>query len=231
MLSAQPHSDPSSLLRLLQLASPTLPVGAYTYSEGLETLVNRGNLPDATTVQHWLTQELRQGAVRLDGAGMVAAMRATAQAEWAELAQTNATLSALRDSRELREQQWQMGRSLSRLLQDLEPLLAEPFAACGTPCNFAIAFGIAAQHWQIAESEAALAYLQSWASNLITAAVRLIPLGQTVGQQVLLALAPTLEETAALLQTQSLDQLAVCNWGLAIASMNHETLYSRLFRS
>lgn len=227
-LSTEPQT---SLLRLLQLASPTLPVGAYTYSEGLETQVDFGTLQDATALHHWLTQELRCGAIRLDAAAMVTAMRATATADWESLRQSNAQLSALRETSELREQSWQMGRSLLRLLQELEPSLASPLAACGESCNFAIAYGIAAQHWQINEQAAVLGYLQSWVSNLVNAGVKLIPLGQTAGQKMLLALSPELEATAAVALSQPLEMIYTCSWGMAIASMNHETLYTRLFRS
>jgi len=227
-LSTEPHS---SLLRLLQLASPTLPVGAYTYSEGLETQVDVGTMQDATALHHWLEQELRHGAIRLDAAAMVTAMRAMATADWEALHQRNAQLSALRETSELREQSWQMGRSLLRLLQELEPALTSPLAACGENCNFAIAYGVAAQHWQIHEQAAVLGYLQSWVSNLVTAGVKLIPLGQTAGQKMLLALSSELEATAAAALSQPLETLYTCSWGMAIASMNHETLYTRLFRS
>ncbi|NJM85509.1 MAG: urease accessory protein UreF, partial [Leptolyngbyaceae cyanobacterium RM2_2_21] len=98
-------------------------------------------------------------------------------------------------------------------------------------CNFATAFAIAAAHWEIEAVIALLGYLQSWASSLVNAAVKLVPLGQTRGQQLLLKLGPDLESAVEnILLLQDAD-LASSGWGLAIASMQHETLYSRLFRS
>lgn len=219
------------LLQLIQLASPALPVGAYSYSEGLETLVHTAVLTNAERLEHWLTQELQHGAVRVEAGVMVRAYQAAIAANYAELAAWNQWLSAFRETEELREQSWQMGRSLVRLLQELAPDLNAAIAACGEQVHFAIAFALAAAHWQIDSNAMLLGYLHSWATNLVNAGIKLIPLGQTVGQKLLLRLHPMLEETAAVALTLSDSQLECCSWGLAIASMNHETLYSRLFRS
>lgn len=220
-----------ALLRLLQLASSALPVGAYSYSEGLETLDETGQLPDATALAHWLEQELKWGAVRLEAAVMVRAYQAIQANDDAALTDWNAWLSAARETEELRQQSWQMGYSLSRLLHEMEPTLQAHLGSVGQPCNFAIAFGMAAAAWQIPITAAALGYVQSWATNLINAGVKLIPLGQTAGQQLLLNLQPSLEQAAHTALSLSDDELASVGWGLAIASMNHEVQYSRLFRS
>jgi len=219
------------LLHLLQLTSPALPVGAYSYSEGLETLVQTGTIATAADLLHWLIQELSYGAIRLEVATMLRIYDSASPIDSAALNNWNHWLSAVRDSAELREQSWQMGRSLARLLIDLQPELKPLIQACGEPCNYAVAFGVAAASWQIDRREAALGYLHSWAANLISAAVRLIPLGQTVGQRSLLQLYPTLEQAVDAILLLPDDELNTCGWGLAIASMNHETLYSRLFRS
>ncbi len=222
------------LLRLVQLASPALPVGAYSYSEGLETLILAGAIPDGATLRHWLGQELQWGAIRQDGAAMAAVMAAlAAEPDWATVLEWNQWLSAVREAEEMRHQSWQMGTSLRRLLRDLEPTAVAtwPPALRQDPCNFAIVFGLAAAHWQLPMAPTLLVYLESWAANLISAAVRLVPLGQTEGQRVLLQLGPALAIAAATLPTLGRSQLTTCNWGLALAAMNHETLYSRLFRS
>lgn len=221
----------AALLRLLQLASPALPVGAYSYSEGLETLDEAGQLPDVTAIAHWLEQELQCGAVRLEAAVMVRAYQATQANDLAALNDWNAWLSAARETEELRQQSWQMGYSLSQLLQEIEPTLQPHLGSLGHPCNFAIAFGMAAATWKVPVTAAALGYLQSWATNLINAGVKLIPLGQTAGQRLLLNLQPNLEQAAYTALTLDDDELASVGWGLAIASMNHEVQYSRLFRS
>ncbi|MBD1913019.1 MULTISPECIES: urease accessory protein UreF [unclassified Leptolyngbya] len=220
-----------ALSRLLQLASPALPVGAYTYSEGLETLVQDGVLCQVEALENWIIAELQQGAIRLEAAIVAQVMRALQNEDMTAIEQWNNWLSALRETSELREQSWQMGRSLQRLLQELEPSLAPTLKAIGEPCNFAIAYGVAAQHWHIDCHAAVVSYLQSWATNLITGGVKLIPLGQTKGQLLLARLAAVLEVVATEVQELAPEEFYACGWGVAIASMNHETLYTRLYRS
>lgn len=267
------------LLRLLQLASPALPVGAYSYSEGLETLVTLGQLPDAASLQHWIEQELAAGAMRLEAAAMARVYEAAIAPDFAALGYWNQWLSALREAEELRLQSWQMGRSLYRLLLELDPDLRPLLEACGdfgdvaanatesmaansaandatnstansavnrsvntstngsanlavhVTVNFSAVYAIAAAHWQIDLRSAILSYLHSWASNLVNAGVKLIPLGQTGGQRLLLSLAPAIAQTTDAAIALSPDEFGACGWGQAIACMAHETLYTRLFRS
>ncbi len=224
------HSS-QPLLRLLQLVSPALPVGAFSYSEGLETLVQAEKITGAVTLQPWLMQELQYGAVRVESAVLYQMYECAKQQDLQQLNNWNQWLSAFRETEELREQSWQMGRSLARLLIDLDPQLREVLAEIKEPHHFVTAFSIAAAHWQIDAFSAVLGYLQSWSANLVNAGVRLIPLGQTQGQKLLLDLYPAIESAAQDAIQSSADSLFCCSWGLAIASMNHETLYSRLFRS
>lgn len=223
----------AELLRLLQLASPALPVGAYSYSEGVETLIHQGHIRSGRDLAQWIQAELSSGAMRLDAAVMVRAHRAWSQGELEVLDHWNQWLSATRETEELRQQSWQMGRSLLRLLKDLEPVAisALPPTLQKHPCNFAVAFGIAAAHWQLPVFETTLVYLQSWVANLISAGVRLVPLGQTEGQRLLGQLIPALDTTAEAIVVLPDDALTACSWGLTLASMAHETQYSRLFRS
>ena len=220
--------DEQALLKLLQLTSPALPVGAFSYSEGLETLVMQGHLSDRTALFNWLVQELRYGGVRLEAA---IAVRAHRHPKPDQLAYWNQWLTASSDTAELRQQSGQMGRALVRLAQSLHPELKPVFTACGTPCNFPVAFGILAAHWQIDIPTMTLGYLHSWAANLIGAAVKLVPLGQTDGQSCLLQIIPELQQAAESIVELKDDELYVSGWGGAIASMQHETLYTRLFRS
>jgi urease accessory protein len=111
----------AELLRLLQLASPALPVGAYSYSEGVETLIHQGRIRSGNDLAQWIQAELSSGAMRLDAAVMVRAHRAWGQGELELLDDWNQWLSATRETEELRQQSWQMGRSLLRLLGDLDP--------------------------------------------------------------------------------------------------------------
>ncbi|MDB9312539.1 urease accessory protein UreF [Spirulina sp. CS-785/01] len=229
--SASLNPETLSLLRLLQLASPALPVGAYSYSEGLESLVEQKKLDNLHSLCSWLEQELRYGAIRLETAILLRAYHSTKAADGAALSRWNAWLSATRETQELREQSWQMGGALLRLLVGLDSQFTPLTEAVGSPCNFAILFGLAAATWDISPKETIAAYLHSWASNLINGGVKLIPLGQTAGQQGLTQLYPIiLQVTEEILQLEDED-LASCGWGLALASISHETQYSRLFRS
>ncbi|MBD1843115.1 urease accessory protein UreF [Cyanobacteria bacterium FACHB-63] len=215
-----------ALLRLLQLASPALPVGAYSYSEGLETLVDRGVIQAVDDLEHWIVQELHYGAARLEAAMLLRSHRATIAQNFDQVLYWNQWFTAARETEELRSQSLQMGGSLLRLFRSLH---SEPLPNFENGCNFAIAFGLVAALWEIDESAALVAYLHSWAANLVSAGVKLIPLGQTAGQKLLLKLGEEISRsTIAQLEDSELES---CGWGIAIASMTHETLYSRLFRS
>jgi urease accessory protein len=140
-------------------------------------------------------------------------------------------LTATRETEELRCQSHDMGRALLKLLADLDPPARHARAWLARPCNFATAFALAAADWQLAPTAAVGGYLQSWVANLAGAGVKLIPLGQTAGQQILWDLQDALATAAQLALETADDELGVSNWGLALASMAHETQYSRLFRS
>lgn len=228
-----------AVLKLLQLASPVLPVGAYSYSDGLENLVERGVVDNSHRLRDWLEQELLYGAIRLEAAVMIRAYRSAAHGDVQALSYWNAWLTAAKETAELRSQSLQMGNSLMRLLLDLShlsqtkttPSLQDWASAVGTQCNYAIAFGLAAYHWQINLEATVLGYLHSWASNLIAAGVKLIPLGQTIGQELLLELSTSLTQHTQDILIGEDEQLSSCGWALALASMAHETQYTRLFRS
>jgi urease accessory protein len=225
------------LLRLLQLASPVLPLGGYSYSEGLETLVEVGTIGDRHSFQQWLETELQYGAIVIESAVMLRAYDCLVKSNLANLSDWNKWLSAARETSELRQQSWQMGNSLLRLLPKLPALqhsllpLEKTIASVGNTCNLAIAFGIAAAYWQIEPDEALIAYLHSWASNAMVAGVKLIPLGQTTGQQLLMDINCNLADAASKILALDDDDLISCSWGLTLASSLHEIQYTRLFRS
>jgi len=227
----------SQLLCLLQLAFA--PVGAYSYSEGIESLVETGAIDSEVSLRNWLQDSLQFGAIRVEAAVAVRAFRAAKIGDLTALSYWNGWATAAKETEELRSQSWQMGRTLLRLLLDLRspaptPLITivqEFVESGGNPCNFAIGFGIAAACWQIEEEAAVLGYLYSWATNLASAGVKLIPLGQTAGQQLLLDLRSQISCTAQEVLKLEDDDLGSCSWGLALASMAHETQYTRLFRS
>ena len=222
-----------ALLALLQLTSPALPVGAYSYSEGLETLVDRQLIVNAQQLQLWLTESLMTGSIGIEAAIALRAYRARIDRDWERLAYWNHWLSATRESFELQQQNWQMGRSLLKLLRDLQPQESwtELETALGENCNFAIAFTLAAVGGEMNERTMLMGYLYSWASNLVSAGVKLIPLGQTDGQRLLQQLGRPLVAAVDRALFLPDEDLFSCNWGLALASMTHETQYSRLFQS
>jgi urease accessory protein len=219
------------LSRLLQLASPLLPVGGYSYSEGLETLILQSKIDNRSSLQSWIESELQAGAIRIEAAAMDRAYVAASQGDLARLKYWDRWLSAMRETEELRHQSRQMGGSLTKLAIELTPEIQELFSTLDRPCHYAIAFGITAQFWQIDRHATILAYLQCWATSQIGVGVKLIPLGQTAGQQMLWQLLAQLDLLAQTIPTLADDELYACTWGSSLASMQHETLYSRLFRS
>jgi urease accessory protein len=227
------------LLRLLQLSSPLLPVGGYSYSEGLESLISQGIIQDRVTLQSWIQQELQVGAIRIEAAILDRAYLAGIEPDIERLQYWNQWLSAARETEELRQQSWQMGGSLTKLAIELTPEIRDLISAIDLPCNYAIAFGTIAQYWQIDSPQERLsqqqttiaAYLHSWVTNYLGAGVKLIPLGQTAGQQILWELQGEIDALAQTIPRLTDDDLYACSWGLSLASMQHETLYSRLFRS
>jgi urease accessory protein len=219
------------LLRLLQIASPSLPVGAYSYSEGLESAVHAGTVRDAGTLRVWIEDGLEYGAARLEAAILVRVYDAWRRGRLEQVQTWDRWLGAARESEELRNQSLDMGRALLRLLKDLDPPLPNVAALFAAPCNFASVFGVATAHWEIGRTAAVAAYLQSWVANLVSAGVKLVPLGQTAGQQLLWDLQEPIVRASQAAAHVADEDLGVGNWGLALAGMAHETQYSRLFRS
>lgn len=214
-------SPNSALVRLLQLASPTLPVGAYSYSQGLESAIDAGIVHDAPSAGHWIGDVLEFSVARME-APVLSKMLKNREA----LAHWNAIFLASRETAELRAETVQMGYSLNRLLLDLG---IEP-AAVDEPA-FPAAFAAAVNAWGIEPHDALQAYLWSWLENQVMAAVKAVPLGQTDGQKLLLSLGERIASLAARAAAMSDDELGNFAPGLALLSSRHETQYSRIFRS
>ena len=199
----------SMITKLLQLASPALPVGAYSYSQGLEAAIEAGIVHDAASAGRWIGDMLEFSVARSD-----------APLLWRMLngEDCNALYIASRESAELRAETLQMGHSLCRLMGELG--LDAPAGEVAYPA----AYAAAARQWGIEPRAALVAYLWSWLENQVMAAVKAVPLGQTAGQKMLLSLGARLEA----IQPAEFGNFAP---GLAILSARHETQYSRLFRS
>lgn len=227
-------SHPLALPRLLQLASPALPVGAYTYSQGLEWAVECGDVRDEASAGRWIGDLLGHAIGRFE-APLVGKLMAVWEAgNAAEVLRLNAEFLASRESAELRAETLQMGYSLKRLLADLRDASLTPVQAVLEPipeCAFPTAWSGIAQAWGIAPADALNAYLWSWAENQVMAALKAVPLGQAAGQRLLAELGariPAIAETALSLPESAWSNLTPA---FAIASARHETQYSRLFRS
>jgi urease accessory protein len=225
-------------LRLFQLVSPALPVGAFSYSEGLEVLLQSGRLAGAEPLQAWLRAELSGGALALEAAALAplqASLRrwrdAAGVADGAAAAahELDGWLLAQREAPELRAQQRQMGQSLLQLLAELGFPLPAPCPA--PPLAWPAAFAWAALSLELDSPAVEEAYLYGWVANQISAAVRLVPLGPTQGQRLQLALAPLIAERAVALAAADPRRLWSGGVGAGMAQLGHAELYSRLFRS
>jgi len=219
------------LSRLLQLASPALPVGAYTYSQGLEWAVEAGVIHDEASALCWIADLLELNLGRFEAPLMGRMLAVCRGGE--DLAPLNAVFLASRETAELRAETVQMGYSMTRLLGELDDFPAPALAALRRvdQPSFPAAWACAAAVWDIDDAPALGAYLWSWAENQVMAALKAGPLGQAAGQRVLLALGariPAVVAEALALEAQEFSNFSP---GFAIASSRHETQYSRLFRS
>lgn len=220
----------SSLPRLLQLCSPSLPVGAYAYSQGLECAVAHGWVRDETSAGDWILGLLNHGLRSLDLPVLARLYRAWGTADPDAARHWNARLYASREAAELQREDRHLGTALARLLVDLGIAEAEPWRNAPRVC-FATLFGLAAVRWNIPLPEAATGYAWSWTENQVVAATRLLPLGQTACQRLLAAAGPVII-TAVEESLQLADEdIGAAAPGLALAGALHETQYSRLFRS
>jgi urease accessory protein len=219
-----------ALISLLHLASPTLPVGAYTYSQGLEWAVDAGTVGDEATALAWIGDVLAHGVARGEAVYLAHMMAAWADGDDARLARLDDEFIASRESAELRAETLQMGHSLKRLLGDLPEFPAHRLAPFAQP-SFPLAWSCAASAWSIPPEDALAAYLWAWAENQVMAALKAVPLGQTAGQRLLLSLGERLPGLAAAAVVAPIEAATNFLPGLAIASCRHETQYSRLFRS
>ncbi len=226
-------ASPAALLHLLQLASPSLPIGGYSYSQGLEAAMEKGLVRDEASAREWLVATLQEVVVRFDAPLLWRLLQAWSICDSDAIDHWTAVALAGRDTAEFRAETVQMGYSLARLTTDLGiadarrqailSALPEVPLHCALACA-AVALGI--------PNEAALlGMLFSWAENQVLVCVKSVPLGQVAGQRLLLSLHPALGAAALTATTLEDDNLG--NWtpGLSLLSIQHETQYSRLYRS
>lgn len=215
-----------NLVKLLQLASPALPVGAYSYSGGLEAAVEAGIVHDAASAERWIGDVLEFSVARMEAPILLRFIGFFKQQNLAEIKELNEQLLASREAAELRAETVQMGYSLNRLFKDLglgEVPVGEP--------SFPAAFAYAAAQWRIEPEPALQAYLWAWLENQVMAALKAVPLGQTDGQRILLRLGEKISFFTGKILSMKDEELGNFAPGLAMLSAKHETQYSRLFRS
>jgi urease accessory protein len=230
-------TENASLLHLLHLVSPALPVGAYAYSQGLETAVEKTWVHNRPSAQDWIGSVMQYSVGRLDVPVLLRCYRAWQKKEVTAVLQWNQVLQAARESKEMLLEDVQMGEALWRLLCELKVPAALQWNNANddvqqsTSPSFVAMFSLAACHWHIAEEEMAQGFVWSWLENQVAGAIKLIPLGQTEAQCLLLDLMPQVEATVASAMAIADEDVGSGMPRLAMASMQHEVQYSRLFRS
>ena len=218
----------AALLHLLQFASPALPIGGYSYSQGLEAALDAGIVHDADTGRAWIACYLDEVVANWDAPLFWRLLKAFEAGDDASVALWSERFLASRDSAEFRAETIQMGYSLTRLLAELGVAKVD---ALGPEVGLPTAFACAVNALAIPHQEALLAMLFAWAENQVLVCVKSVPLGQVAGQRVLLSLRPEIAQAAQ--RAQTMGDEAMSNWspGLSILSMRHEVQHGRLYRS
>jgi urease accessory protein len=219
-----------ALMRLLQIVSPALPIGAFAYSQGLEQTVSEGWVTDEAEAAAWLLGLLESSFATLDLPVLARLISAWHAGDVATVERWSAWLTACRPTRELRAEDRQLGAALARVLVALDLEDAASWTT-RTYVTHAAMFALAAVRFEVPIEAALAGHAFSWAEAITSAAVRLVPLGQNAGQRLLAAAGaaiPAIVKRALALPDQEIGSAAP---GQAIASARHETLYSRLFRS
>jgi urease accessory protein len=229
----EPAATPRALLELMQLASPALPVGGFSYSEGLEAAVEAGRLSTEAQAGDWLLDQLHLSLARADLPVLAQAVPAWRALDLPRIQDLNDWVAHTRESAELRQQTQQMGRSLAEWLKNRtasDPRIALLAALRPAP-TWPLAFALAAALSGAPLRESMLSFGFGWAENMVQAAMRSVPLGQSAAQRILARLIDALP--GAVEQAAALDdpQRQAFTPMLAILSARHETQYSRLFRS
>ena len=222
-----------SLLQLIWLASPALPIGGFSYSEGLESAVDHAGVTTEAAASDWLANQLHLTLARGDLAVLAKAIAAWRRGDLPRVAELNTWVLQTRESSELRLQTEQMGRSLTEWLRNQSGAETTPVldALAQMDPTYPVAFALAASRTQASVRDSALAFAFGWAENMVQAALKSVPLGQNSGQRILARLAneiPSAVDHAIGLMDSERQAFSPM---LAILSSQHEVQYSRLFRS
>ncbi len=235
-LPPEPAISAASLLQLMQLASPALPVGGFSYSEALESAVEAGRVATEAQACDWLLSQLQLSLARSDLAVLGKAHAAWQRNDLAHIAELNAWVTTTRETSELRQQTEQMGRSLVEWMKNRHGDEARPasltFLATLKPApTWPVAFALAAVDTGAPRHEAMLSFAFGWAENMVQAALKSVPLGQSAGQRILAALRADIPAAVDHAKALMDSERQAFTPMLAILSAQHESQYSRLFRS
>lgn len=219
--------------QLLRLASPQLPIGGYSYSQGLEWAVDSGLIQDADGAERWLADQLALNLARFEAPLLLAHCRAAGESDWPRLQALAERHRASRETRELALESRQMGYSLRQLLDGLPELDddARALLAAQDEPGLALAWALAARAWRITPEDALAAWLWGWLENQLAVLMKTLPLGQQAAQRLTSRLLPRLDAAQRQAANLSPEYWGSAAFGLALASMAHERQYSRLFRS
>ena len=228
-IDAPAGRDAHSLLQLIWLASPALPIGGFSYSEGLEAAVEWAGVNGESTAKDWIAGQMQLSVARSDLPVMLQALSAWRNRDTARVHALNAWVQQTRETSELRLQSEQMGRSFVEWLKLHHADTVQAFQ--GLDATYPIAYAFAAARTAASPGDVGLSYLFGWAENMVAAAVKAVPLGQSAGQRILAALAADMPRTVAQALRVDDDSRQSFSPMLAILSAQHENQYSRLFRS
>jgi urease accessory protein len=215
----------SALVRLLTWLSPAFPTGAFAYSHGLEWAVQAGDVRDEADLLSWVGDVLVNGSGRTDAILLRHAHRTSDRAALAEIAELASAAASCQE-----RQAESLGQG-GAFVAAAEAWGAGLLQSCPERMPYAVAVGAVAALHEVDEDSACLGFLQACAANLVSAAVRLVPLGQTAGLRVLKELEPMILSTAEATREAGLDEIGGCAFRSDLAAMRHETQYTRLFRS
>ncbi|WP_286786238.1 MULTISPECIES: urease accessory protein UreF [Pseudomonas] len=218
---------------LLRLASPQLPIGGYSYSQGLEMAVEQARVKDSASARRWIADQLLLNLARFEAPLLLAHCVAAAEGDWDELKRLAGEQRASRETRELRLESRQMGYSLQQLLEGLPEMDEAARTLLGEldEPGLAVTWALAARSWKIDAQDALAAWLWGWLENQLAVLMKTLPLGQQAAQRLTSELLPSLQQAQREASERSADTWGSAAFGLALSSMAHERQYSRLFRS
>ncbi|WP_085656603.1 urease accessory protein UreF [Pseudomonas sp. B11(2017)] len=223
----------NSAWALLRLASPQLPIGGYSYSQGLEMAVDNGRVDSPDSARRWIGDQLLLNLARFEAPLLLAHCQAAADERWDDLLHLGDAHRASRETRELHLESRQMGYSLQQLLSGLPELDAPArtvLERCAEP-HLALGWALAARAWRISPQDALAAWLWAWLENQLAVLMKTLPLGQQAAQRLTSELLPLLQQAQQDATRIDPERLGSAAFGLSLACMAHERQYSRLFRS